>query len=450
MRTGIYLRQSLDREGTGLAVARQRKDCLALCASKGWEPVEYVDNDVSATSAKRRPAYTRLLADIEAGSIGAVITWDLDRLHRQPMELERFIALAERKGIALATVGGEADLSTDNGRLFARIKGAVARSEMERKSARQKAAAVQRAELGKPWGPRRRFGFEDDGITHRKSETKIVRRMYADLLAGVSQGQIKRDLNTQGILTTMGNTWGQSSVRQMLLSPRNAGLRSYRGEIVGPGTWKPIVSEDVWRAAVESMKATPWSTSRAPKYLLVGLARCGVCGGPISSAWDNRHARKYVCRTNYCTGRSAEAVEELVEAVVVGRLSREDARSLLVVDNSENIRELQSEASALRKRSKQIAVEFADGELSASQLRAVNERINQRITDVEGRMVRNSAADLLSPLLDSADVGRAWARLDVARKRAVVGVLMEVRIKTTIKGSRFQPDDVEIQWKESR
>ena len=132
---------------------------------------------------------------------------------------------------------------------------------------------------------------------------------------------------------------------------------------------------------------------------------------------------------------------------MVGRLSREDARSLLVVDNSENIRELQSEASALRKRSKQIAVEFADGELSASQLRAVNDRINQHITDVEGRMVRNSAADVLSPLLDSADVGRAWARLDVARKRAVVGVLMEVRIKTTIKGSRFQPDDVEIEWK---
>ena len=134
-----YLRQSVDKLGDELAISRQREDCLKLCEERGWTPVEYTDNDISATSGKR-PAYEQMLADIRAGGIDAVVAWDLDRLHRRPIELEHFIDLADEKHLALATVGGDADLSTDSGRLFARIKGAVARAEVERKSARQKRA----------------------------------------------------------------------------------------------------------------------------------------------------------------------------------------------------------------------------------------------------------------------------------------------------------------------
>jgi len=87
MRAGVYLRQSRDQNGTGLAVARQREDCLKLCRERGWEPTEYVDNDVSAYSGKRRPSYERMLIDIAAGKLDAVVVWDLDRLHRRPLEL---------------------------------------------------------------------------------------------------------------------------------------------------------------------------------------------------------------------------------------------------------------------------------------------------------------------------------------------------------------------------
>jgi len=122
------------------------------------EPVEYVDNDTSAYSGRTRPNYERMLADIEAGKLGAVVVWDLDRLHRRPVELEHFIDLADRHRLSLATVSGDTDLGTDSGRLFARVKGAVARSEGERKSARQKAQALQAAELGQPHGGPRPFG----------------------------------------------------------------------------------------------------------------------------------------------------------------------------------------------------------------------------------------------------------------------------------------------------
>ena len=58
-----------------------------------------------------------MLADIREGRIGAVVAWDLDRLHRRPIELEAFMALADEKQLALATVSGDVDLSTRAGPL---------------------------------------------------------------------------------------------------------------------------------------------------------------------------------------------------------------------------------------------------------------------------------------------------------------------------------------------
>ncbi|HEY1127306.1 MAG TPA: recombinase family protein, partial [Actinomycetota bacterium] len=60
-KAAVYLRISQDREAEGLGVDRQRDDCAKLLADRGWEGVEFVDNDVSATSRKKRPAWTAML-----------------------------------------------------------------------------------------------------------------------------------------------------------------------------------------------------------------------------------------------------------------------------------------------------------------------------------------------------------------------------------------------------
>src|SRR4051794_7764795 len=102
MKAGIYLRQSIDRYSDELAISRQREDCIKICEGRGWTHREYVDNDKSATTG-RRPAYQKMLDDIRAGLVDAVVVWDLDRLHRRPIELEYFIDLADEKHVALAS-----------------------------------------------------------------------------------------------------------------------------------------------------------------------------------------------------------------------------------------------------------------------------------------------------------------------------------------------------------
>ena len=115
-RAAVYLRQSLDVTGEGIAIARQQALCDRLAQERDWPVVgHFVDNDRSATSGDR-PAYGRLLADARAGTFDALVVYHLDRLTRRVADLEVVIGL----GLPVATVTGDLDLSTDQGRLLGR------------------------------------------------------------------------------------------------------------------------------------------------------------------------------------------------------------------------------------------------------------------------------------------------------------------------------------------
>lgn len=88
-RVAVYLRISLDQTGEEKAVERQRDDALKLIqdhAKDGWVLHDiYRDNSVSASRReKKRPDYDRMVSDYEAGRFSIIVTYDLDRLTRQP------------------------------------------------------------------------------------------------------------------------------------------------------------------------------------------------------------------------------------------------------------------------------------------------------------------------------------------------------------------------------
>ncbi len=169
----IYARISSDPDGDHLGVTRQVEDCQALAARKGWSVAEvYVDDDVSAYSGRSRPAYQRLLDDIQQRRRDAVVVYHLDRLHRQPRELEDFVDLLAAAGVTdLAMVTGDLDLGTDDGLYLARILGATAAKESADKSRRIKRKHLELALAGKhAGGGTRPFGFNEDRRTIRIEE----------------------------------------------------------------------------------------------------------------------------------------------------------------------------------------------------------------------------------------------------------------------------------------
>ncbi|MDV3130014.1 recombinase family protein [Mycobacterium sp. 21AC1] len=504
-KAAVYLRQSMDRYGDTLAVARQRKDCLALCEQRNWTPVEYVDNDRSATNGKARPKYQQMLADIAEGKIGAVVVWDLDRLHRQPRELEDFIELADAHRLALATVTGDCDLSTDNGRLYARIKGAVGKSETERKAARQRAAARQKAEQGRPqW--KRAFGYVAgaNGPEPDLEIAPLVKQAYAALLAGSSLNDIARLFNEAGAYgqrwmrpkDSQGNTvkdaaqqlirtpWSATTVSLFLRKPRNAGLRAYTDtktkgtEIIGKGTWPGLVDEAMWRAAQDKLNAPGRAPGRKSvrRHRLTGVLRCGKpgCGGYLSGQWvmqptggkpgrpktgEKRctsgqvaHSITYACKS--CRGVSvrAEHVEPLLNDIVGGRLAMPDAIDLLKAEvhdeaEAEGIRlELETLYSELDK----LAVERAEGLLTARQVKISTDIFAEKITKLERRQQDQERLRVFDGIaLGTPEAAAAVKKLSPDRFRAVVDVLMAPTVMPVGKGGRvFDRQRLNTNWHE--
>jgi DNA invertase Pin-like site-specific DNA recombinase len=454
MRTAVYLRQSLDKTGEGLAVDRQREDCLKLCAERGWTPNEYVDNDTSATKGVR-PAYRRMLEDIKAGQIDAVVAWDLDRLHRQPMELEEFITLADEKRLALATIGGDADLSTDNGRLFARIKGAVARAEVERKSARQKRAMLQIAGSGRGWG-RRSFGYRPDHDNPQlvPGEADAIRGAYTDLLAGVSLHRIAKRWNQQGLRTTQGaNLWDSTSVGRVLRSPRNAGLRAYKGEIVGEGDWPAIVSRDIWEAAhyLLSDSTRQFTKDRARVQLLGGILKCAECGKGMGTGRRQNGPFIYKCKTIGCykVSRKVDDLDEWVRALMIQRLSTAATWTRDTQQGRDETKVLMEEANVIRARMDSLAKDFAVGELTASQLRVANETMQHKLAEVEGQLQRQAKPLVLDGILGADDLAEAWDSLTLDRKRALIQTMCsDITVNVLGKGGKAFPvgTGIEVHW----
>jgi DNA invertase Pin-like site-specific DNA recombinase len=334
-RAAIYLRISKDDEMNGLAIDRQREDCLRIVEARGWDLHDvYIDQGISASKrAVNRPAYDAMRTAYAAGAFSAIVCYDLDRLTRQPRQLEDWIDAAEQHGLSLVTATGEADLSTDNGRLFARIKASVARAEIERKGARQRRANEQRVALGYPPPGRRLYGFETDGITPREPEAAIVRRVFDDIVAGSSIHGIVRALNAEAVPFTTGRSglWTPKVVRLLVLN------RRYAGEVIHHGAWMPstVVTPIVPAAIAERVRlivSDPTRLHIAPgnvaSHLASGVVTCSVChaGLTFANKAASRTPPSYRCPADHVT-----IAAHLLEPLLVRGLSEviaEDAAAL--------------------------------------------------------------------------------------------------------------------------
>jgi site-specific DNA recombinase len=458
----IYCRISRDREGAGLGIERQEQDCRELAERLGWTVAHvYTDNDLSAYSGKPRPGYQQLLQDLRAGAVDAVICWHTDRLHRHPSELEEYIAICERPpGIPTQTVkAGKLDLITPAGQMVARQLGAVARYEVAHLIERQQAARRQAATAGRWAGNKRPFGYGPDGVTVDQPEADALRWAAAQVLAGTSLRTIARDLNGQGVTTSAGGPWDPRTLGRVLLRPRNAGLSVYRGDIVGKATWPAILDQDTWRGvtAVLSDPARRSNPGRPPRWLLSNLAHCGICGELVIAKGRARpNMVIYTCPASAHLSRKAADVDAFVEAVVVERLSRPDARELLTPDQPVDTTALHLRDVALGERLVELGRMYGAGTIDGPQLQAATASIRTQREQITEQLAAASRGSVLAGVADAPDPAKAWQGLDLSRRRAIIDTLATVTILAARRGRRpgwqpgqtyFDPTSVRIEPK---
>ncbi len=454
-RAVIYTRQSLDRNGTGLAVARQRKACEKLCTERGFTVVETLtDNDLSASTGKHRPGYQRVLDLVDAALVDVVVVWHIDRFVRRLADLEDVITRCEKTGVRLATVSGDLDLSTDQGRLVGRILASVARGEVERKGARQRAALDQAAAMGKPIRfAHRSFGYLADFVTPHPVEGLAVREACRAIAAGASLTSIARKWNADALPTPQGGQkWQHQTVRSVLTNPRIAGLRRRDGEL-HTGSWTPLVDRETWESVVRTVTDPARTPPRGVRTLLSGIAKC-VCGQYVSGGRRYDGEPTYRCRDlpgggGGHVGRVAAPVDRYIIDRVLVALSADDARDLLYDRTRPDVDDLRAQMVAVNTRLDRLAEDNIEGTVTDAQLKAGTKRAKAILVELESGLADADRLAVLGPLVDSDDVEAAWKALDLSRQRAVIDLLMEeiTLLKPGMGKRTFDPRTVPFEWR---
>jgi hypothetical protein len=367
-----------------------------------------------------------------------------------------FIDLVNTHGVHVETVtAGVYDLSTPSGRMQARIVGSVAEYESEHKGERIRRKLEANAAEGKPHGGSRPYGWLKDRVTVVPEEAAVVRQATAMLLAGQSIKAIARALNAEGHVTSYGRQWRDVTVRDMILRPRNAALREYHGEIVGPGKWEPILSvEEFYQAQAiltnPARRTTPGRDGLV--HLLSVIARCGVCNAGVtvtkSRPYKGMSRRVYRCPRRVHVIRDQESVDDFVTAVILARLKRPDARQLLAhPGRSDKTEAAARRAQELQDRLHDAAEAYAAGAITMAQLTTINAAVKPKLEEAQAEAASPSRAKVLGELVASRDPRQVWDELSPDQRRAVVTLLVEVKIMPTHHGPPFDPDAIKITWK---
>jgi DNA invertase Pin-like site-specific DNA recombinase len=437
-RAAVYCRISFDPEGRALGVERQEQDARALAERRGWDVSErvYVDNDVSASGSKRRPAWERLLADIEAGDVDALVSYSSSRLYRNLRDLGRLLDLAESRALPIATVAsGDVDVSTADGRMIARILASVDAAEAERVGERTKRSHRARAERGEVHGSLG-FGY-DKNCAVVPDEAEAIRDASERILNGESLGSIVRAWTAAGFRSRRGGEFNHQTLRRVLTAPRIAGLRDHRGELF-PATWAPIVDRRTWER-VSELLADPSRTS-APfrgRYLLSGgLLRCGLCGHQLAGQ-PARGVPGYVClKSKGGCGRLRVNAAELERFVDLAAMRHHQTAERTVGEPNAELLELETEAAELERRLAEAnRLRIAEG-WSPAEYAATATPWRERLAEVEAAIeaVQHREPDtpfygLTSGQLNAMLTPEAWAAgLEAPERRSALRAELERKV----------------------
>lgn len=454
----VYVRISKDRQvdgrGSRLGVTRQCEDCTAYAERLmlGTDVEVYDDNDRSGWDPEvTRPGFLRMLDDIRAGKHAAVIAWHPDRYTRQPMQLELLWSACQDSGTELHTVlGGQV-----SSMLALRIQGAVSAEESDIKSARTSRKHLEIAQAGGFPGGRRRYGYAPKMAAIVPAEAKVLNEVADRLLAGESLGALCRWLTAEGFPTAEGGLWVAGNLRQLLLRPHLAGLRIHDGEVY-EAEWDAILERGKWEALQalldDPARSTLPPTSTTRRYLLVGLAKCAVCGAGVKGRAKNkkRPSGAYACPEGHIHLRMTE-VDRYVERRVLARLRGDDVTAAMPGSPAADAAaQARARIEALNQRLAEYDEDRDAGTLSRESYNRLVPKNEAKRKEAEADLRRAELAARRPTTALQGFTGplaaAAWDAATLDQQRAILALLCTVQLRpaSTHGRQKFATDDVAV------
>lgn len=366
--TALYCRISLDDGGDNesMSISNQKIMLRDFAEKNGMVQYEYYVDDGYTGRNFNRPSFQRMIADIEAGKIGCVITKDLSRLGRNYIEAGSYIEIffPKHKVRYIAITDGVDSLTRQEMDItpFKNILNDMYSRDISKKVL---SGITIRSRQGKFCGGTPPLGLmrdpEDNGHLIIDPKTApIIRKIYDYALDGLGCMRISKKLMEEKIPVThvKSNTerqenyyyWAGSRISHILRNPfykgahlvfrtHQKGIRSNTYDIIPREEWEiiencheAIVSPEEWDKVQELIDRRPtiMNGNACPFYnLFHGIIYCATCGKSMQVRYEkvgrtgkNRFTGEqrepidkayYICQTynrlgkNACTSHKLEA-----------------------------------------------------------------------------------------------------------------------------------------------
>ncbi|WP_455724537.1 recombinase family protein [Dysosmobacter welbionis] len=441
----LYIRLSKEDESEGPSQSVQNQESLLrefVQQHRLSVHDTYIDDGWSGTSFDR-PAFQRMITDIEEKKVNMVITKDLSRLGRDYIltghYMERYFPEHRVRYISLLDgIDTGVDSTANDITPFRAIMNDMYAKDISKKIKSVKRDKQRKGQFigGKPVYGYKMHPTEKNKIVIDEEVAPIVRRIFALALSGMSCRNIATLLNQEGVPTpaTYANLpvarpgpytglWSSERISDMLQNETYIGNMvqgrsvkiSYKSKkclkqdpanwVVVEGTHEPLVDRETFQKVRMLVNSRKHTRSRTYDFLLKGLIFCHECGYPLAVL--NRKNVKgedvlyFVCRTyqrftkaGVCTCHSIK--EKTVTDAVIAKV-REVCQAYLNPDEL-----LPVAQEAVENARKQSSLEL--------ELQALQSKIDSLTANLD-RMY----TDRLSGLLPEADFQRIFGRIKLER-----------------------------------
>lgn len=299
----------------------------------------FVDEGISGRKAEKRPQFMKMigLAKSSPKPFDSILLWKFSRFARNREDSIVYKSML-RKQYGIDVISISENLGDDKmSVLIEALIEAMDEFYSINLSEEVKRGMTEKAKRGGVLSvPAYGYSIENGRFVPVPEEACVIRSVFERYTSGVGMLRIAKELNALGIRTHRGGKIENRTVEYWLNNPVYIGKirwtptgkirRNYHNadSIIADGEHEPIIDADLWNAAQSIMRKQKerygkwYKPAENKSHWLVGLVRCGICGGAMVSA-----KKQYLyCNNKYkgtCPGNGAAKISKL-EAVILAEL----------------------------------------------------------------------------------------------------------------------------------
>lgn len=242
-----------------------------------WNVLQkYIDEGITGTQAKKRPAFLKMLEDARAGKFDLIVTREVCRFARNTVDT--LVTTRELKNLGIEVYFVEDNIWTmdGDGELRLTIMATLAQEESRKVSERVRAGQKISRDKGVLYGNGNIIGYDRVGGTYviNEEQAETVRMIYDLYLQGNGLTKVAKEISRRGRKDGHGNvSWTSSKISRILRNATYMGYKCYlksfsnnyleqkrinnldeSSYLYVKGDFEPIISEEVWEKCNEIRK----------------------------------------------------------------------------------------------------------------------------------------------------------------------------------------------------